>query len=83
MLHHHGHATRRDGERFELLARRRREVVERRLGPARRRRDDAAQMVTFATRIALKTLMRRPAERERRQLTALRRARRSQQARRR
>ena len=76
VLHHHGHATRRDGERFELLARQRREVVERRLGPARRRRDDAAQLVTFASRIALKTLLRRPAERERAQLAALRRARR-------
>jgi hypothetical protein len=75
VLHHHGHATRRDGERFEQLARRRREVVERRLGPARRRRDDLAQAVTFANRIALKTLLRRPAERERRQLAALRRAR--------
>lgn len=75
VLHHHGHATRREGERFELLARRRREVVERRLGPARRRRDDAAQLVTFASRAALKTLVRRPAQREREQLRALRRAR--------
>lgn len=74
VLHHHGHATRRDGERFELLARQRREVVERRLGPARRRRDDAAQMVTFASRAALKTLLGRPVERERRQLAALRKA---------
>jgi len=76
VLHHHGHATRRQGERFELLARRRREVVERRLGPSRRRRDDAAQAVTFASRIALKTALGRPAERERRQLAALRAARR-------
>ena len=74
VLHHHGHATRREGERFELLARQRREVVERRLGPARRRRDDLAQALTFANRIALKTVLRRPTERERRQLAALRRA---------
>ena len=76
VLHHHGHATRREGERFEQLARRRREVVEQRLGPARRRRDDLAQALTFANRIAVKTLLRRPTERERRQLAALRRARR-------
>ena len=75
VLHRHGHATRRDGERFELLARQRREVVERRLGTARRRRDDAAQILTFASRAALKILLRRPAQREREQLRALRRAR--------
>jgi len=78
VLHHQGHATRRHGERFELLARQRREVVRRRLGAGRVWRDDLAQTVTFANRIALKRLLARPAEREHRQLAALRRARRGQ-----
>ena len=77
VLHTGAHASSRafGGEPFELLARRRREVVEQRRGKLRARLDDAQQMVTFADRIALKTLLRRPAERERRQLAALRRAR--------
>jgi N-acetylglucosaminyl-diphospho-decaprenol L-rhamnosyltransferase len=64
------------GEAFELLARRRREVVRERRGAARSRRDDLLQLLTFADRLLLKRLARRPAERERRQLAALRRARR-------
>jgi N-acetylglucosaminyl-diphospho-decaprenol L-rhamnosyltransferase len=62
------------GEPFELLARRRREVVRERRGPARARRDDLLQLLTFADRLVLKRLAGRPAERERRQLAALRRA---------
>jgi N-acetylglucosaminyl-diphospho-decaprenol L-rhamnosyltransferase len=54
-------------EPFELLARRRRDVVGRRLGERARRLDDAAQLLTFATRAAIK----RPNERERAQLGAL------------
>jgi N-acetylglucosaminyl-diphospho-decaprenol L-rhamnosyltransferase len=51
-------------EPFAALARNRREVIERTLGRAARRRDDAAQLLTFATR-AWK------GPRERRQLNAL------------
>jgi GT2 family glycosyltransferase len=47
-----GHATRAayGGEPFAVLAARRREVVARNRGPAAARLDDAAQLVTFATR---------------------------------
>ena len=78
VLHTGAHSSSRafGGEPFELLARRRREVVSRRRGRARAALDDLQQAVTFADRIALKTLLRRPAERERRQLAALRSARR-------
>jgi N-acetylglucosaminyl-diphospho-decaprenol L-rhamnosyltransferase len=83
VLHHRAHSTGRafDGEPFELLAERRREVVAERLGPGARRRDDLVQAATFANRIALKTLLRKPAERERRQLKALLRTRRGRSAR--
>jgi GT2 family glycosyltransferase len=56
-----------ESEPFELLARQRRDVVGRRLGGRARRLDDAAQLLTFATRAAVK----RPNERERAQLGAL------------
>jgi GT2 family glycosyltransferase/glycosyltransferase involved in cell wall biosynthesis len=64
------------GEPFELLARRRREVVAERLGPGRAAMDDALQALTFANRALIKTLLRRDAGRERRQLAALRATRR-------
>lgn len=54
-------------EPFETLARRRRTVIDRTLGVRARRRDDAAQLVTFATR----ALVKRPNDRERAQLSAL------------
>lgn len=78
VLHHRGHATGRafGGEPFELLAARRREVVGDRRGERRRLADDALQLVTFANRAAVKTLLGRRAERERRQIAALLRARR-------
>jgi GT2 family glycosyltransferase len=78
IVHHRSASTLRafGGEPFERLARQRRWVVEERLGPARRRLDDWAQLATFADRIALKALLRRPHERERRQLAALRAVRR-------
>jgi N-acetylglucosaminyl-diphospho-decaprenol L-rhamnosyltransferase len=77
VLHTGAHSSSRafGGEAFELLARRRREVVAERRGPRRARLDDLQQALTFYDRIALKTLLRRPAERERLQLAALRRAR--------
>jgi N-acetylglucosaminyl-diphospho-decaprenol L-rhamnosyltransferase len=77
VLHHGAHSTSRafGGEPFELLARRRREVVAARRGARRARLDDWQQLVTFADRLALKALLRRPAGREREQLAALWRAR--------
>jgi N-acetylglucosaminyl-diphospho-decaprenol L-rhamnosyltransferase len=79
VLHHGAHSTGPafGGEPFELLATQRREVVTRRRGRRRARLDDWQQLVTFADRIALKRLLRRPAGRERAQLAALRRARRT------
>ena len=52
-------------------------MIEARRGEPRARIDDLIQAVTFADRIALKTLARRDTTRERRQLAALRAARRS------
>jgi hypothetical protein len=76
VLHKRAHSTHPafGGEPFELLAERRRAVIEQRRGSARK--DDLLQAATFANRIALKALLRKPAEREKRQLRALRRARR-------
>jgi GT2 family glycosyltransferase len=71
--HTGGHAVHRDGEPYELLARRRREAVASALGPRARALDDTAQLITFATRIAARTALRRDASRERAQLAALRR----------
>jgi N-acetylglucosaminyl-diphospho-decaprenol L-rhamnosyltransferase len=77
--HHGAHATSKafGGEAHELLAQRRREAVGRLRGTRRQRVDDALQATTFASRAAIKRLMRKPADRERLQLAALRRARRS------
>jgi N-acetylglucosaminyl-diphospho-decaprenol L-rhamnosyltransferase len=79
VMHSGGHSTRRafDGEPFELLAERRRDVVRARRGAGRGRADDLLQLATFSDRLLLKRLTGRPAERERRQLEALRKARRS------
>ncbi|UGS37430.1 glycosyltransferase family 2 protein [Capillimicrobium parvum] len=73
LLHRGGHSTGAHfgGEPFDLLARRRREVVGGNLGDRALRLDDAAQGLTFALRAAAK----RDGRRERAQLTALRRAR--------
>lgn len=67
-----GHATSVafGGEPHELLARRRREVVERNRSRAARRLDDVAQMVTYATRSAARVALRRPSARQRAQLAA-------------
>ena len=67
------------GEPHDLLARRRREVVGARLGRRALALDDTAQGLTFATRIAGRVALRRDATRERAQLRALLRARRSGQ----
>ena len=77
LRHAGGHATGRrfGGEAHDLQARRRREVVEARLGPRALALDDAAQALTFATRVAGRTLLGRDASRPRAQLRALRAAR--------
>jgi N-acetylglucosaminyl-diphospho-decaprenol L-rhamnosyltransferase len=75
LRHAGGHAVRRDGEPHELLARRRREAIAGALGPRAVRADDAAQALTFATRIAARALLGRDSAREREQLGSLRRAR--------
>ena len=73
VLHHGSHSSARafGGEPFELQARARHDVVARRMGPRSASLDDAAQAVTFASRLALKRALRRPAEREPRQLRAV------------
>jgi N-acetylglucosaminyl-diphospho-decaprenol L-rhamnosyltransferase len=75
--HAGGHATLRDGEPYELLARRRRAVVGAVRGPRALALDDLAQGITFATRATAHAVAGGDAERPRRQLAALRRARRS------
>jgi N-acetylglucosaminyl-diphospho-decaprenol L-rhamnosyltransferase len=76
VVHHQSHATIKafGGEPFERLARQRHDVVARRLGERAAARDDALQALTFANRVALKRLLGRPADREREQLAAVRRA---------
>jgi N-acetylglucosaminyl-diphospho-decaprenol L-rhamnosyltransferase len=78
VVHHRSSSTERafGGEPFERMARQRRVVVEKHLGRPRRTIDDWLQLVTFADRIALKALLGRSTERERRQLAALRAVRR-------
>jgi GT2 family glycosyltransferase len=63
------------GEPYELLARRRREVIRARLGRHSLALDDAAQAVTFATRAAARVAVGRSPARPLAQLRALRRAR--------
>jgi GT2 family glycosyltransferase len=76
VLHKRAHSTQRAfrGEPFELMAERRHAVIEERRGSALR--DDLVQGATFANRIALKALLRRPNDREKAQLRALLRTRR-------
>jgi GT2 family glycosyltransferase len=76
LRHTGGHAVHRHGEPHALLARRRREAVGDALGPRARTADDAAQALTFATRIAARALLGRDSSRERAQLGSLRLARR-------
>jgi N-acetylglucosaminyl-diphospho-decaprenol L-rhamnosyltransferase len=70
--HRGAHSSRRafSGEPFELLAYRRRDVVQRRRGPRRVYLDDAFQLLTYGNRLLLKRLAAKPADRERRQLSA-------------
>jgi glycosyltransferase involved in cell wall biosynthesis/GT2 family glycosyltransferase len=73
VLHHRAHSTREayGGEPFALLGSARHDVVERCLGRRRALLDDAAQLATFASRIAYKTAAGRPTTRERRQLASV------------
>jgi N-acetylglucosaminyl-diphospho-decaprenol L-rhamnosyltransferase len=75
VLHRGGHATSKafGDEPFELLARARHDAVARGLGERRARLDDQVQALTFRSRITLKRALRLDAERERRQLAAVRR----------
>jgi N-acetylglucosaminyl-diphospho-decaprenol L-rhamnosyltransferase len=77
LRHAGGHSTLRRGEPFELLARRRREVIAATRGRRALRADDAAQALTFATRAAGHALLGGDSRRPRAQLAALRRVRRS------
>ena len=71
--HTGGHSIHRDGEPYAQLARRRREAVSSTLGPRALALDDAAQLLTFATRIGARAALGRDASRERAQFGALRR----------
>jgi N-acetylglucosaminyl-diphospho-decaprenol L-rhamnosyltransferase len=75
LRHAGGHATLRDGEPFDLLARRRREAIASTLGRRALAIDDLAQALTFATRAAGHSVLGGDPVRPRRQLAALRRAR--------
>ena len=79
VVHHGAHASRAafGGEPFARLAAARHHAVAGALGSRRARVDDRAQAVTFASRLALKRALGRPAERERRQLEAVRSLRRA------
>jgi N-acetylglucosaminyl-diphospho-decaprenol L-rhamnosyltransferase len=76
--HSGGHSTTPayGGEPYELLARRRRETVEARLGRRALALDDLAQGLTFATRSGARALLRRDHSAESARLAALRSARR-------
>ena len=76
LRHTGGHATLRDGEPYELLARRRRAVVGATRGARALALDDLAQGLTFASRWAGHALLGGDARRPRHQLGALRAARR-------
>ncbi|MDQ6820535.1 MAG: glycosyltransferase [Actinomycetota bacterium] len=82
VLHRGAHASTAafGGEPFNRLAAARREVVARRLGKSRALLDDAAQAVTFASRLLIKRALCRAADREREQLRALAGARRRARA---
>ena len=74
LRHAGGHATHREGEPYDLLARRRRAVVGATRGRRARALDDAAQALTFASRAAGHALLGGDARRPLRQLQALSRA---------
>jgi len=71
LRHAGGHSTLRGGEPYALLARRRREAIERTLGRRARRFDDVAQALTFATRTVGHAMLGGDARRPLEQLRAL------------
>jgi len=73
VLHHRARSSEQafGGEPFDMLAAQRRAVIGERRGKLRARLDDALQALTFADRIAIKTLARHDTSRERRQLRAV------------
>jgi N-acetylglucosaminyl-diphospho-decaprenol L-rhamnosyltransferase len=77
LRHTGGHATRRGGEPFDVLARRRRAVVAARRGAGAFVLDDLAQGVTFASRACGHALLGGDSRRPWRQLVAVARARRA------
>jgi GT2 family glycosyltransferase len=72
VIHRSAHSTDPSfgGEAFELLANQRQDVLTERRGATVARRDRLLQALTFADRIAFKTLAGRGSERERKQLRA-------------
>jgi GT2 family glycosyltransferase len=66
VIHSRAHTTAKEfgGENYELLAQQRREIVRRRLGPRRAIVDDVIELVTFADRALLRTVLGRSAKRE-------------------
>jgi N-acetylglucosaminyl-diphospho-decaprenol L-rhamnosyltransferase len=74
VLHHRAHASRREfgGEPFERHAQGRHDAVLRCRGRRAAAVDDAAQAITFTSRMALKAALGRAATRERRQVRAVR-----------
>ncbi len=74
VIHARGHSTAREfgGEAFQRLAQGRHDAVRLRRGPRQAALDDAAQVLTFASRGLLKRALGRSAARERRQLAAVR-----------
>jgi N-acetylglucosaminyl-diphospho-decaprenol L-rhamnosyltransferase len=73
VVHHRAHSSAAafGGEPFRRLAQARHDVVARRLGRRRAALDDVLQALTFASRIAAKRALRRPARRELAQLRAV------------
>jgi GT2 family glycosyltransferase len=80
VAHSGGHATLRDGEPFDVLARRRRAVIRSTRGPRALALDDLAQGLTFASRATVHALLAGDAARPARQLRALAQARRADRA---
>jgi N-acetylglucosaminyl-diphospho-decaprenol L-rhamnosyltransferase len=66
VVHSRAHSTTKafGGENYELLARQRRDVIRRRLGPGRAILDDVIELMTFADRALLRRLTGRSAKRE-------------------
>jgi N-acetylglucosaminyl-diphospho-decaprenol L-rhamnosyltransferase len=79
VIHTRAHASERafGGEPYDLLARRRREVILRRSGRVAATVDDVIELVTFANRALLRRLLGRPATREAARFRARRAARRA------